>query len=1060
MFFIGRKYVALADKNNCTNPRICSLIKYRNDLELLMVDPQHWQPPIRSGEIPPWHELDEYTFERLARDIYGEQPGIEYCNQYGNRGQSQHGIDLLAPCTGNDGIEVAQVKRYKKLTTALMKSASDKFFESWDKWKTENVKRFVLVVACSATDKNFQDELLLQRNRFKRYGIEYQLWDDAIIRDKLRSKRHIAHDYLPDPWVKIVCGPDTPQVAMHDSASGSQFGTRAIIDDAVGQLTAEISDATEEQYQLARRNWREGRTDETAVWIAKTKSRPSSWTALREETKAKVLRLEAGLALERGENPRIAETLADEALEIFPKDDQVRVRALIATYRRDNKDALSFLAKAKSPDDLNLKAAILLDMGRVEESIRFARRSLKKDPSHADSLRTLALGLLAVGDTQGARQKINHAAEIEPNAVAIRRARGIIFYCSCLSIGGGSIYSWPAPVDWSLLRRDDSSLADLRLARSTFGELAQLPAIERKGFRDDVWELACLANDPDYQADAAELARNLLDNDPGDHCVISWALTRSYVFDLTRSLSKLNSELQAGEIGIERLAGMVGCYVSKGDGNAAVAALEEVNFRKLDDDSREIWEYWRAQSLIVANQPKRALRLVRNSRFREALVHAEKLALNTIAVDTGDVQELERFLRKRYEAKREPVTLLELCTLVNDQKMFVQGAELVDDLVELVPNASGRRLAANILYNAHQFARCQELLRESPAYFAGNILPPDLRRLLSVCLQLEGDMPTAIEQAESLAADHPTFENLIALAHAYFAVGDQPLLISLARRLASFDDLGTEDCIRLAGTVVHANPLLAERLVRRVDLKSVPDELLGPVANLANQLGLDDVERPIIDRMYQAAISGSRDIKFLATVEDFKEVQRLEEQRAVELSTMYERGSVPIHLIAKKLNLPLAHAYHGMLAENGAEPAPGRQPFLLGRYGGRSSYVIPSVAAKKVRLNIDVTSFLLAAHLELLDSVETAFGTVRIPYDLVPALIDMRHQYSRHPVRRLESLRKIRKLVESGKIQVHESPSEIGAEIGEFGLAIGREIAEAADTARNGGGYVICKGII
>lgn len=51
---------------------------------------------IRPGQLPPFHELDEYIFQDLCRDIFDAEPSVATREVYGLRGQAQHSIDLLA----------------------------------------------------------------------------------------------------------------------------------------------------------------------------------------------------------------------------------------------------------------------------------------------------------------------------------------------------------------------------------------------------------------------------------------------------------------------------------------------------------------------------------------------------------------------------------------------------------------------------------------------------------------------------------------------------------------------------------------------------------------------------------------------------------------------------------------------------------------------------------------------------------------------------------------------------------------------------------------------------
>lgn len=51
------------------------------------------KPGISPGQVPRFHQLDEYVFQDLCRDLFDAQPGISQSEVYGVRGQRQEGID-------------------------------------------------------------------------------------------------------------------------------------------------------------------------------------------------------------------------------------------------------------------------------------------------------------------------------------------------------------------------------------------------------------------------------------------------------------------------------------------------------------------------------------------------------------------------------------------------------------------------------------------------------------------------------------------------------------------------------------------------------------------------------------------------------------------------------------------------------------------------------------------------------------------------------------------------------------------------------------------------------
>jgi len=327
-------------------------------------------PGIRPDDEPPLHRLDEYAFQKLCRDMFEHEPDIATCNVYGTRGQPQDGIDLYAYRKNGDGIAVGQCKCYEDFPPAKIRDASDEFFLYWDtRWSKEKVKRFVLFVACDLSTRQRQDELNIQRARFNGFGIIYEPWSVATIINKLRPHKGIVATYFrpSEYWVGIICGEDLPKFPM---AVETEAPKSTIISNYQAErLVTRASSEIEWRLEHMRSIWREGREDEVVWWINEVKSNNDLWPVMSSEVKAKILRFEAGIELDtRGDITR-AKQLADEALLLAPSDNQARLRALIALRESGPEAALRILVGQEDEDSLNMRAAILLEMGRVTESL-------------------------------------------------------------------------------------------------------------------------------------------------------------------------------------------------------------------------------------------------------------------------------------------------------------------------------------------------------------------------------------------------------------------------------------------------------------------------------------------------------------------------------------------------------------------------------------------------------------------------------------------------------------------------------------------------------------------
>ncbi len=337
-------------------------------------------PGIRPDDEPPLHKLDEYAFQNLCCDIFRVEPNIATCDVYGTRGQRQYGIDLLARRKNGDGIEVGQCKCYEAFSVKDIQEVSDDFFAHWERWSTENVRRFVLFVACDLSQRQQQDELSAQTKRFAVVGVIYEAWSVSNIVSKLRSYREIVSEYLTEYWVNRICGelyrkyPTTNSIEVQISAVVQEF-----LITRFEKLTEHVSTDTEKQLEQMRTIWQEGREEEVIAWLRHAKSNNDVWLILSPQVKAMILRFEASIELDSGSNTARAKQLADEALALAPSDNQARLRALIALRENDPEAALRILADQGDQDSRNMRAGILLQMGRAAESLELL--TLEEDDS-------------------------------------------------------------------------------------------------------------------------------------------------------------------------------------------------------------------------------------------------------------------------------------------------------------------------------------------------------------------------------------------------------------------------------------------------------------------------------------------------------------------------------------------------------------------------------------------------------------------------------------------------------------------------------------------------------
>ncbi len=328
-------------------------------------------PGIRPGQVPPFHEIDEFVFQELCRDLFFEEDTVATCEIYGVRGEGQQGIDLIAKRKNTDEIELGQCKCYRDFSPYQIRDVSDEFFKHWDShWSKCKVKRFILFVACDLSKTNRQQEILKQTKCFAKYGIDYEVWSAAQIRNKLRPHPGIVGSYLhpSDHWTKEICGTLTPPSSVvENTATQPSVVITSALENQINQLSGQASEDTAEQLKRMRREWQEGHTSKVKQWLEGLRN--GKWPFLSSEVKADVLLFEAGIELDENRDISRARELADEARTLMPSQNQIRIHAWIVCYEKGPEEAVSVLDNQEDIDSLNLRATFLFMLGRFEEGL-------------------------------------------------------------------------------------------------------------------------------------------------------------------------------------------------------------------------------------------------------------------------------------------------------------------------------------------------------------------------------------------------------------------------------------------------------------------------------------------------------------------------------------------------------------------------------------------------------------------------------------------------------------------------------------------------------------------
>jgi tetratricopeptide (TPR) repeat protein len=953
--------------------------------------------PIRASAPPPLHELDEDTFEQLCRDVFAAEPNIATCSRYGIRGQRQFGIDLLADVRNSANHEVAQCKCYAEFPKRKIADASDEFLNHLAYWQEKRVVRFVLIVAEPLEKTGQQDQVIVERRRFAAVGIRYEVWSLHTLVTRLRPWPSIVEQYIDQGrghWVERICGPAPFRVDAEPARATGPAIPGPSTEPQFAALLAMASEGFSAKLESCRALARKGLNSAAEAALAELLSDSAFSDILPANTRAKAIRLQASLALDRSGGLETAKVLLARA-DRLDGTVSIRWQAQIVLDEQGPDACIAFLASNGDggEDVTNLLGVCHLRAGRTQEAIDLLE-PLLGDATSADAERLLALALAAAGRSDEACRRACSALAREPESWATRVAIGIVLYTGALSplASHGRIAGWPEPCDWNLVRRDDASVARLREAAEIFGSLCtdRQERIDRETLQ--AWRLACLANDAERQSDAETYCRDVLKESPTNAAAIAWALARAFPTEGTRRVidplvasRALENLLASGRGDILHLSVLASLLSWRGKSSKIAATLRRYQPLFAEGAAAESFAALQAEATLRSNgviadaawidQDRVALlgamRETEPGAARDALVGVAHRIQNVGGTDAVFVDALFR---------------LAALGFIRDVAPFA------DRVVEVAGTADAVRLAAHAKAADSDYAGAVRLLDARISDFPGSALPRNLRLLRAQCNEQLGRLPEAISEMQALRETGAGLAEVLGLADMYVRRGDLALAAQTISGVADDPDVTPELALRFAQVLGSDDPTLATKLWRRAVKQELDPRLLPVAFSIARRLAIGPESAPIVQRMLASAVpreGATEEATVVAMsidqVREFLQARRAEMER---FSRLHEVGTVPLHLLAPQMGWSLPRLFHEMpLRRERTGMAAG---LLLAEHGGRAIAERFPDDPGTWRLHLDVTSVLLAHHIGLLDAVERCFRPLRVPSHLVPALLAMR----------------------------------------------------------------------
>ena len=775
-----------------------------------------------------------------------------------------------------------------------------------------------------------------------------------------------------------------------------------------------FSGEAEKLIETLRNSWREGRLSEVNRQLVQLKSNNNRWNILSNEVKAKIIRFEAGLALDQTHDLHIVQELADQAFILDPANErQARLRALIARQRGKVDEAIQYLTTVDDVDSRNLLAACYLEIGNKAKCYEVLS-SIKPDETTPETHRLLAIWYLFNKNTRQARQSIEKAEQLAPKWYLVQFTRIMIDYFSAVSpaaLPDGPIL-WPDPITPDMIRRDAESGLYLENALILLGNLSQNENVTIDLEVIQNWYLAVKLVHSERQDNCKELIDTGLQTNPGNYYLISWALELNYEFDWAVSKKAILDLFESQSAKIFHLVALIGLLIKLKEFEFAEEMLVEKVGIFESQNAKPLWAFWMIQLLGLRGKTKEVENLLENFEMDPNLRFAKGLVLYVQSRRSHNNTEVIDYLEKQFAETNDGLFLLQACRLkygVGDWSYITSKART---LVDLIQTEDILRFSLSAAFNAKNFALCLELIDQNRDFF-GKDYPADIRRLKAVCLRELGLVNDAITEIEADASQ--STETLFHKAQLYLQIGDLTKFSLIGRELSYKQDLKPLAALQLAHYLRQIDPELAKVFFKKAQSTEFPNKYLGNLLLTAFNLGLDDESKPIHEQINRVGYDevGLHPV----SLTELQEIIIQQSQGAKNQESLYFRASIPVHLFAQTQGISsLIHIYHTNLTYNEQSVPFDKVPIFV-RHGGKLE-IQPIKNPSLTSLYIDITSILLAEAFGILDQVEKLFNNLIITDDLIVCLIEMREQILAQQPSRIELAKKIVSLVEQRKLKL------------------------------------------
>ena len=986
-------------------------------------------PPVQTRlQVLPLHELEWENFERLCVRLAREDPDADHAQSYGVPGQAQFGIDLYVRRKSRPTFIAWQSKRYQDFSATDIAKAVQKFIDDAPKAAdgslVQETDTLILAVTADLRDTTIANEIEKQAAVLRAKGIRFLAFGRHELSDELKKHRNLVEEFFGPQWADAMFGVLPPTPAGYGSAELGRLGIEVLVGDFVTGLVEQATYA-EREIDEARRLWAEGNSGDALARISTLKATPE-WVRLPPATKARVLRVEGGLALQHGDLAG-AKARLNEAKQIHPTGNHRALEAKIVREEHGVDAALALLGDTSDPNELPLRWNFLLQSGKTAQVVSESAQKLGAKTPEGDTACTLALALVAERRPEEARTLVEQARLNWPRHKSLQYVTAVAEYMSTLSTAFAAWrhLTWPVPVPEYFIKRDSESVLRRQAAAGLFADLCMATTGEEKdSFL--VWEIAARACDRNSIERARVICRNGLKENPGAVPVILWAMTLGLEFDRQISVAALEAKISGAAATLDDVLALVGVLDSAADGQKIESLLDRHERLFEENQQQFLFFFHKAQVLAVRGERDAALKFIDAIPEQTQKDEVRGIVLNSLALKSGkreDFAAVAKYYADLFERAKDAHSLLAACRAhrtIEDWAWISGKAEL---LVQMVPTQYALELAASALLNERQAELCLALLKKNQPLGPNGEWSPFMQQMAAEALKQLGKLPEALLELEKSFAAGGGTSALMQLFTTQLLAGDLPGIVHTARKFVGQREIPAAFLLaQVVPSVQHKDPELAKQLVLQVLETSKGDPQVEAAAVFrALHQGLEDAVSEKLKELMGKSLTGGGPLTPV-TLEQLREWMADAGKHTAALWQAQARAEAPLHAVCARTETPLAVVLHQQVRDNQAERRPGDTPRIFTRYANRENQQ-PVRLTDVNEIFLDITSVLLLDALELLPLIENAFSTIHISGHATIALQSQMTALLPKQPAQLAATRAIRQMLQQGRIAIAECPN-------------------------------------